>query len=79
MWSLDNRTPYAAGRNWVRDKTGAHHWLVAVKATFQVAPDGRLSLGDEQPPPLLAPIHRGDPGLSSLRADSDLLALKPGT
>ena len=35
VWTLANRTPYAAGRNWVRDKTGAHQWVVAVKATTQ--------------------------------------------
>lgn len=79
MWALSNRTPYAAERNWIRDKQGATHWLVAVKATFDVAPDGRLKLADEQPPPLLAPEHRGDPAKTSLRLDSDLMAIKPGT
>jgi hypothetical protein len=79
MWALSNRTPYAAERNWIRDKQGATHWLVAVKATFDVAPDGRLKLADEQPAPLLAPEHRGDPAKTSLRLDSDLLAIKPGT
>src|SRR6185437_4057218 len=44
-----------------------------------IAPDGRLKLADEQPPPLLAPEHRGDPARTSRRLDADLLALKPGT
>jgi hypothetical protein len=79
MWALENRTPYAADRNWVRDKEGVHHWLVAVKATFDVGPAGKLTLADEQAPPLLAPEFRGDPGKTSLRMDSDLLAIKPGT
>jgi len=79
MWALDNRTAYAAERNWTRDKRGVHHWLVAVRATFDIAPDGRLTLADEQPPPLLEPEYRGEPGKSSLRLDSDLLAAKPGT
>jgi hypothetical protein len=79
MWALENRTPYAAGRNWTRDKHGVHHWLVAVKATFEIASNGRLRLADEQPPPLLAPEYRGDPAKSSLRLDSDLLAPKPVT
>lgn len=79
MWALNNRTSYSAERNWTRDKTGAHHWLVAVKASFRVAPDGQLTLADEQPPPVLAPEYRGEPGTSSLRYDSDLLALKPVT
>jgi hypothetical protein len=79
MWALDNRTPYAAERNWTRDKQGVHHWVVAVKATFDIGPAGKLTLADEQPPPLLAPEYRGEPGKSSLRADSDLLVPRPGT
>jgi hypothetical protein len=49
MWALKNQTPYAAERNWTRDKHGVHWWLVAVKATFDIAPGGRLELADEQP------------------------------
>lgn len=78
MWGLKNRTAYAAERNWTRDKDGVHWWLVAVKATFNIAPGGRLMLADEQPPPVLMPEYFGEPGRSSLRFDSDLLAVKPG-
>jgi hypothetical protein len=79
MWMLENRTPYAAERNWTRDKHGVHHWVVAVKATFMITPGGVLSLADAQSPPALAPLYHGEPGASSLRCDSDLLALKPCT
>jgi hypothetical protein len=79
MWALDNATPYATERNWTRDKDGVHWWIVAVRATFTVAPDGKLALADEQLPPVLAPEHHGEPGASSLRYDSDLLARKPTT
>ena len=79
MWALKNRTSYAAERNWTRDKEGVHHWLVAVKATFDIRPGGKLALSDQQPPPLLAPEFRGDPAKTSLRLDSDLMAVKPGT
>jgi hypothetical protein len=79
MWMLDNRTPYGAERNWTRDAQGAHWWIVAVKATFSLAADGQLELADEQPPPELAPEYFGEPGKSSLRYDSDLLAVKPDT
>lgn len=74
MWALSNRTAYAAERNWTRDKDGLHWWLVAVKATFDIGPDGRLRLADEQLPPVLIPEYFGGPGRSSLRYDSDLLA-----
>jgi hypothetical protein len=79
MWMLDNQTPYGAERNWIRDKNGAHLWIVAVKATFDIGPGGALKLADEQKPPLLAPEYFGEPGRSSLRYDSDLLAARPGT
>jgi hypothetical protein len=79
MWALENETPYAAESNWVRDKHGIHHWIVAVKATFDIAYDGRLRLADDQPNPTLAPEYHGKPGSSSVRLDSDLLAIKPCT
>lgn len=79
VWALANQTPYAADRNWTRDEHGVHWWVVAVRATFMIATDGKLSLADEQLPPVLAPEHYGNPGESSLRYDSDLLARKPST
>lgn len=79
MWALSNRTAYAADRNWARDKNGNHHWIVAVKVTFDVAPNGALKLADEQIPPLIAPEFHGDPAVTSLKYESDLLAVKPGT
>lgn len=79
MWALVNRTSYGAARNWVRDKHGVHHWVVAVRATFVVGNGGALEPAEEQPPPALAPEYHGEPGVSSLRYDSDLLAIKPGT
>lgn len=51
MWHLDNRTPYAADYTWGRDKEGVHEWIVAVKATYHIQPDGALILAEEQLPP----------------------------
>jgi hypothetical protein len=79
MWALDNRTPYAAERTWIRDKNGAHHWIVVVKATFDIGENGKLTLADEQLPPLYEPEYWGEPGLSSIRYEADLVAPKPGT
>lgn len=79
MWTLTNRTHFAVERNWTRDKQGAHHWLVAVKGTFDIGPGGNLRLSDDQLPPVLEPEYRGDPAATSLRIDSDLLAVKPST
>lgn len=56
MWQLDNRTPYAAERTWVRDRDGAEIWLVAVKCSFDISPDGETSIAPEQPPVAQAPV-----------------------
>jgi hypothetical protein len=79
MWALRNLTPYAADRNWTRDKDGHHWWIVAIRATFDLGADGRPTPAEEQLPPLLAPEYFGEPGKTSLRYDSDLLAPKPAT
>jgi hypothetical protein len=79
MWDIDNGTPYAADANWIRDRKGVHHWLVAVRATFEILPTGDVALADEQPPPCLEPQYRGDPATTSLVIDADLLADKPET
>jgi hypothetical protein len=79
MWEVSNRTPYAVEKSWVRDKHGMHVWLVAVKATFDIDPDGRLTLADEQALALLAPEFCGDPARSSLRYEADVVPVKPNT
>jgi len=79
MWKIDNRTPYQAERTWVRDKEGVHHWIVVVKATYDIAGDGTLSLSDEPVEPLLAPEYNGADGESSLRYEADLVGMKPAT
>ena len=79
MWGLENETPYAAERTWVRDKTGRHHWVVAVKGTYDIAPDGALTLAEEQLPPTMAPEYFEGDGESSLRFESDLVLGKATT
>ena len=72
MWALNNNTPFAAERCWVRDMDGAEVWLVAVKGTFAIKPNGALELAEEQLPVCMAPKFLGDPAASSLLYDSDL-------
>src|SRR5690606_16313300 len=79
MWALENRTPFAADRAWVRDRDGAEVWLVAVKATFDILPDGRTAISEEQPPVLHLPQHHGEPGHSSIQYDADLVLTKVAT
>lgn len=79
MWQIDNRTPFAADRGWVRDRQGAEIWLVAVKATFDIAGDGRTEVAAMQPPVLRVAEHHGEPGASSLKYDADLVLTKKTT
>ena len=79
MWTLKNRTPYAAASIWGRDRDGQHQWIVAVKACYHIGSNGDLRLADEQLPPLLAAEYFGEPGQSSLRYDADLVPPKPTT
>lgn len=79
MWSITNHTPYKAKKTWGRDKDGVHEWIVAVKGTYDIKADGTVVLANEQLDPLLAPEYNGEPGVSSLRYDADLVAPKPTT
>ena len=68
MWALGNQTEFEAERTWVRDKNGAHHWIVVVKATFDILPNGALALSNEQIKPFHIPKYIGAEGQSSLQS-----------
>jgi len=79
MWELNNQTPYAAERGFVRDHDGGEVWIVLVKATFDLSPDGKLQCAAEQPPVDLEPVYRDSPAGPYLWRDTALLPTKPGT
>lgn len=79
MWVLSNNTPFASERTWVRDKSGAEVWLVAVKGTFSIELDGSIQLTEEQEEVNIAPKFRGTPKNSSLLYDTDLPHTKKNT
>jgi len=79
MWELVNQTPYAAERGFVRDHDGGEVWIVLVKATFDLSPDGNLQPAAEQPPVDLEPVYRDSPAGLYLRRDTALIPTKPGT
>jgi hypothetical protein len=79
MLALANKTAYAAERNLGKDNRGALHWVVAVRASFDIERNGRLRAADEQTSPAFAPEYFGDPGASSIRWDADLTLMKPST
>lgn len=79
MWELINQTPYAAERGFVRDHDGGEVWIVLVKATFALHPDGSLQRATKQPPVDLEPVYRESPAGLYLRRDTALIPTKPGT
>ncbi|MGE5152641.1 MAG: DUF2169 domain-containing protein [Bdellovibrio bacteriovorus] len=80
MWQLDNRTPFAAERTWVRDRDGAEIWLVAVRCAFDIAPDGTTTPSDPQAPvvSIPEPADPKDPA-AGIKLDSDLVRTKVTT
>ena len=79
VWVVDNRTAFAADRNWIRDPDGTHHFVVAVRVSLEVDEAGKLSRAEEQEPVMIAPDYLGEDGNSSMRAESDLGFPKPVT
>jgi hypothetical protein len=80
MWQLDNRTPFSAERTWTRGRDGTEMWLVAVRCTFDIKPDGSTKAADTQPPVVAAPEYIDpDQPQSSLKYDTDLVRTKTAT
>jgi hypothetical protein len=79
MWAIENRTPYSAAQCFLRDKDGARVWVVAVRATFDIAADGSTLLAPKQEPVALVPVYSGKPGSSSLLYETDLVLGKGTT
>jgi hypothetical protein len=81
MWQIDNSTPFAAERTWTRGLDGAEIWLVAVKCTFDIKPDGTTEVAVNQPPVTMAPEYTDPaaPARSSLKYDMDLMRTKTTT
>jgi hypothetical protein len=79
VWTIDNLTPHAAERGFVRDLDGAECWVVLLAATYAIQPDGTTSVADEQVPVCLEPEWFDEPGQSSLVRDTDLVLRKRAT
>jgi hypothetical protein len=79
MWILENNTPFAGERTWVRDRNGAEVWVVVVKGTFSVNSNGSTQPAEKQMEVCRVPEYFGEPGKSSLRYDLDLVDSKPTT
>src|SRR5882724_11648862 len=81
MWILQNKTPYAAERALTVDLEGRDLWVVVVKGTFLIKPDGST---EPAPEPQQVPVrqelkHRGKPPETSLLYESDMVLSKANT
>ena len=79
MWVINNKTPYAADGSWIQDKDANKFWMLVLKATFNILPTGETEPAEEQELPLRLPRYYGEPEVSSLRCEADLLGLKKRT
>lgn len=79
MWAIDNKTPFAVTGAFKRDLTGAEVWIVIIRASFDILPDGTTRYAEKQPEPLHAPEYNFEPGVSSLKYDADVILDKPAT
>jgi len=79
MWQVVNDTPFIASGVWTRGRDGGEVWMVAVRCSLRINPDGTTAVADEQEPPVVAPKFGGGPGAGSLVYDSDFYLTKPTT
>jgi hypothetical protein len=78
MFQTDNETDYEVQAVGATDRDGRNSWVVAVKATFDLLPGGRIRRAETQIPILMTPEYTGEDGASSVRYESDLHPSKPG-
>ena len=79
MWQVDNNTPLAIERGFLRDGDGVENWVVVIKGAFDVHSDGRLRRAKEQIPPARTAQWSGEPGRSNFLQDTDFVLTKRGT
>ncbi|WP_345769031.1 DUF2169 domain-containing protein [Citrobacter amalonaticus] len=70
MWQIKNQTPYATKGTWVRGRQGEEIWTVALKATWDILPDGTTRLSSVQSPVNAGSVLHSDG--TSLLYDTDL-------
>jgi hypothetical protein len=75
--NLVNLSPLEVGVTISMDKHGYEHILAVAKGTFTIESDGTCVLAKEQQPLVYADEYYGEPGISSVRYESDFAFHKP--
>lgn len=76
---LVNRSPYAAERVALQDKSGRDLLVIIVKCAYALRDGKPPAIADEQVPIRMADDFHGEPALSSVRYESDIAPHKTGT
>lgn len=74
-----NETPFAAQDIYLADQEGRDLFVLVLKATYRLGPDGQLGLAGEQLPVDLTGTYNGEPGLSSARFEPEIAPYKLAT
>lgn len=77
--SLSNATPFAAEFFRQFNMVGALNGVVAVRGTFDIVPDGTISVSSVQVPFQWSDEYEGEPQDSHLVTPADFVPYKPGT
>ena len=75
MWQVENHTPFAASGYFLRNARGGEHWVVAMRATLDLSPDGLPVRAEEQQPVRMLPLY--STGHDELIEDSDFAPFRP--
>jgi hypothetical protein len=76
VWTVANTTPYVVEATVLRNPSGTEIFVVVLKGTFFVQPDGTCEVDEEQLPITRIPEYSAIPGRSSLVCDSDFVPVK---
>ncbi|WP_337108415.1 DUF2169 domain-containing protein [Mesorhizobium salmacidum] len=79
MWAVSNTTGFPAMGSWVQDKAANKIWLVCVKATFDILPDGTTRPSGDQVSPFIQGQPLGGDYEKSLIYEADFFGVKPCT
>jgi hypothetical protein len=72
-----NTTGMVAGLTVATEKDGRDHCVVVVKGTFAVGRDGMTEPAEKQEPLVVADVHRGEPGTTSIEYECEFAMSKP--
>lgn len=79
MLEVINATPFSFEKTVQYNEHGEHIWIVGIKGTYDLHPDGTLALCKKQEPCNAYPVYFGEAGKSTLKRDAELVVYHPGT